>query len=160
LLITSYFVCFTFIYFCCSILATCWNKVYSYSAPVYFLLVTGDPRFFFTTLSVLFLKRNHRVSGSGEITQRKRRNNSCAPPYPVLYIRRNNTCEHPCPEKIMHTSLHIWRYIAHAVFRVVLTSLIDDSVIVCAALWVEKLFLFKHNAKVFKNCWYKYAYSE
>ena len=82
---------FCFLLFCYSIITTFWNKF------------------------------DHRVSVNGELTHvifHKWRNNTCAPPYPVLYVRRNNTCEHSCSEKIAHWSLHIRRDIIHAIFHV------------------------------------------
>jgi hypothetical protein len=114
LLIASYFVLFAFIYFCYSMLTTLWDKVNSNVDPAYFLLVTGCSGFFPQHFQSCFLKFHHRVSVNGEITHmifHKRRNDTYAPPYQVLYVRRNKTREHPCPEKIMHKSFHIQREI-------------------------------------------------
>jgi hypothetical protein len=77
--------------------------------------------FCYSIITTFWNKFDHRVSVNGEITHvifHKWRNNTCAPPYPVLYVRRNNTCEHSCPEKIAHASLHIRRDITHAIFHV------------------------------------------
>jgi hypothetical protein len=77
--------------------------------------------FCYSIITTFLNKVDHRVSVNGEITHvifHKWRNNTCAPPYPVLYVLRNNTCEHSCPEKISHASLHIRRDITHAIFHV------------------------------------------
>ena len=65
--------------------------------------------FCYSIITTFFNKFDHRFSVNSEITHvvfHKWRNNTCAPPYPVLYVRRNNTCEHSCAEKIAHASLH------------------------------------------------------
>ena len=77
--------------------------------------------FCYSIISTFWDKFDHSVSVNGEITHvifHQWRNNTCAPPYPFLYVRRNNTCEHSCPGKIAHASLHIRSDITHAIFHV------------------------------------------